>query len=61
VLNILGFKRFELSEPAGVYTLTGKLEWEIDFFEREDKLHAVRFVRPPSANESWFTKEIIGG
>lgn len=58
VLGIFEFRRFEVSEPDGVNTLTGHSEWEVDFYDKDDKLKPVRFVRPPGADEDWYMQEM---
>lgn len=59
VLDITGLKRFNISEPSGTDTLTGKQEWQIDFWDENNRLHPVRFVRPPNADQDWYIDEIL--
>ena len=59
VLSKTGFKRFNVFEPNGTNPETGKQEWEVDLWDKNDKLRSVRFVRPPSADKDWFENEIM--
>jgi hypothetical protein len=52
-------KSFNISEPNATNTLTGHQKWDIDFWDKHSGLHPVRCVRPPNADEDWYTDEIL--